>query len=188
MIAMHLTLSWDLFIIVFFAIVVTYTFIIGKKESVKIIVSTYIAIVAVQGIGNVLQRFVGDPTVYAAYFGIPSSLDVLSLLKLVLFVAVMIFLAVRAGFEMNYTKDTNVVVGILITILCGVATAALLLSTLLAFTAGTPLLAMNLAQTSTFSSIINQSQLLQFMVVNQDLCFSFPALLLIGVGFLSNDN
>jgi hypothetical protein len=36
---MNLTLSWDLFIIVFFALVVTYSFIIGRKESMKIIVS-----------------------------------------------------------------------------------------------------------------------------------------------------
>lgn len=184
---MRLTLSWDLFIIVFFAIVIIYTFIIGKRESVKIMVSTYIAIVAVQGVGSILEQAIGDPAPYARMLGIPPSFDALSLLKLGVFVAVMVFLSVRAGFEVNYVKNMNPILAGLVTGLFGFATAGLLLSTLLAFIAGIPLLEVGLSESSAFSSIINQSRLLQFMVVNQGLCFSFPALLLIAVGFLSND-
>ena len=49
---MNVTLTWDLFIIVFFAVIITYSFIIGRREAIKIIIATYIAIVAVQGSGT----------------------------------------------------------------------------------------------------------------------------------------
>ena len=57
---MTVTPTWDLFIIVFFGLVITYSFIIGKHEAVKIIISTYISILAVEGIGNVIERLTGD--------------------------------------------------------------------------------------------------------------------------------
>ena len=50
---MDLTLTWDLLLILFFAIVIAYSFIVGKEESGKIIVASYVAAVAVQGLGNI---------------------------------------------------------------------------------------------------------------------------------------
>ena len=55
----NLTLSWDLFIVVFFAIIVSYSFIIVQHQSMKVIIASYIGIIATQGIGNVLARLMG---------------------------------------------------------------------------------------------------------------------------------
>lgn len=183
---MNLTLSWDLFIIVFFALVITYTFILGKKESVKIIISTYIAIVAVQGLGNVLTRVTGYTGDMLGYFGLSTQMPTLSIVKLILFIAVIIFLAVRAGFDVAYTKETNPIINGVLTGLFGFATSGLLLSTVLTYVAGVPLLDMSLSKTAALSPVIQQSQMMQIMLLNQDLWFSLPALLLIAVGFLSN--
>jgi hypothetical protein len=184
---MNLTLSWDLFIIVFFAIVIAYTFIIGKKESVKIIISSYIAIVAVQGFGNILQRVTGSSVSGSllGFFGLSPDLQILSMAKLVLFIAIVIFLAVRAGFDIAYGKNMNPVINVIITGLFGFTTAGLLLSTILTYIAGVPLLDMTLAKTVILSPVIQQSQIMQIMILNQDLWFSLPAIVLIGVGFLS---
>lgn len=181
---MNLTLSWDLFIIVFFAIVIAYTFIIGKKESVKIIISSYIAIVAVQGFGNVLQRLTGYSGTFLTFFGLSQDVQILSMVKLVLFIAIVIFLAVRAGFDVTH-GDMNTVVNVGVTGLLGFATAGLLLSALLTYIANVPLLDMSLSKTASLSPVIQQSQIMQILILNQDLWFSFPALLLIAVGFLS---
>jgi hypothetical protein len=182
----NLTLSWDLFIIVFFALVITYTFILGKKESVKIIIATYIAIVAVQGLGNILERLTGYTGDILGYFGLSTAMPTLSIVKLALFIAVIIFLAVRAGFDVAYTKETNPVINGVLTGLFGFATSGLLLSTVLTYVAGVPLLDMSLSKTAALSPVIQQSQMMQIMLLNQDLWFSLPALLLIAVGFLSN--
>ena len=184
---MNLTLTWDLFILVFFAIVVTYTFIIGKKEAVKIIISTYITIVAVQGLGNVLQRLTGLTQPALDLFGLSLNLSVLSWVKLLLFIAIIVFLAVRAGFDISYGKESNAIVSVSMTAVLGFATAGLLLSTLLTYVAGVPLLDMTLANTASLSPVVQQSQLMQLMILNQDLWFALPAIALIAAGFVNSE-
>lgn len=183
---MNLTLTWDLFIIVFFAIVITYTFIIGKKESVKVIVATYIGIVAVQGLGNALQRLVEFGNGYAGSFGFTLEPSVLTWVKLVLFIAIVIFLAVKAGFDIDYAKDMHPAMNALMTGVFGFATAGLLLSTVLTYVSGVPLLDMALTQTASLSPIVQQSQLMQLLILQQDIWFALPAIVLIAAGFLSN--
>lgn len=182
---MSLTLSWDLFIIVFFAIVVTYTFIIGKKESVKIMIASYIAIVAVQGFGNLLQRVTGSADSMLSVVGFTIDLTILSTTKLVLFIAIIIFLAVRAGFDVKYAREPNMMINAALTGLFGFATAGLLLSTLLTYVAGVPLLDAQLASSESLAPFVQSSQLMQLMIFNQDLWFSLPAVLLIGVGMMT---
>ncbi|MDB4978674.1 MAG: hypothetical protein JWM56_860 [Candidatus Peribacteria bacterium] len=183
---MYVTLSWDLFIIVFFALIMTYTFIIGKKEAVKIILGTYIAIVAVQGIGSLLLRFNADLEIIWSTFGLIMNTQIISMIKLFFFVVIILFLAVRGGVQVVYLKEESSIINGALTGIFGFATAGLLISTLLTFVAGVPLLDMALAQSAAVSPLIQQSQLMQLMILNQDLWFALPAFLLIGVGFLSN--
>ena len=185
--AMNLTLSWDLFIIVFFAMVIAYSFIIGKHESVKIIIATYIATVAVQGLGNIITRVTGESQPILYVLGLSVDSTILATMKLIIFVAVIIFIAVRGGIEIRYGKESGSILNMIITGAVGFATAGLILSTLLTFVAGSALLDVNLAQAETVSPIIQQSKLMQLMILNQDLWFALPALLLLGVGFLSSE-
>ncbi|MDO8648232.1 MAG: hypothetical protein Q7R81_00435 [Candidatus Peregrinibacteria bacterium] len=183
---MAITLSWDLFVIAFSAIVISYGFIIGKHESVKIILSAYIAVVAVQGIGNVLERLLGEPSPLFRILGIPVDVSLFSMLKLVTFTALMIFLAVRSGLSVSYESESGTLVNVLLTALVGFATAGLLVVIVLTFVAGTPLLDPALSATPSLAPILAQSKLMQLMALNQDLWFSLPALLLIGIGFINN--
>lgn len=184
---MNLTLSWDLFILVFFALVVTYSFIIGKNESVKIIIASYIAIVAVQGLGNFAQRLLGltDASASLNIIGFSVDSSITSIVKLALFITIIVFLAVRAGFHVQYTNE-RAVTAIALTALCGIATGGLLLSTLFTYIAGIPLLDSAAQANAALSSVMQQSALLQLMIQNQDLLFTFPAIVLIAAGYLSN--
>lgn len=184
---MDVTLSWDLFIIVFFGIVIAYSFIIGKHESVKIIIATYIATVAVQGVGNILDRLTGESQPFLVVLGLSVDSTLLSTVKLVIFVATIIFIAARAGIEIEYSKEPSNSITTIVTGLFGFATAGLLLSTLFSFIAGGPLLDAHIAESANISTIIEQSNLMQMMILNQDLWFSLPALLLVGVGLLSSE-
>ena len=185
---MNLTLSWDLFIVIFFALVISYSFIIGKKESVKIIVSSYIAIVAVQGIGNFGQRMLGftETQSMLSSVGIPLDLSIISIVKLTLFITIVVFLTIRAGLHVQYAKDGSIAMSIGMTVLCGFATAGLLLATLLTFIAGAPLLDMHITATPGLEAILKQSELMSLMIQNLDLWFTLPAAVLIAAGVLSN--
>lgn len=183
---MDLTLSWDLFVIIFFGIVISYSFIIGKHESVKIIVFTYIAIVAGQAAGNILQDATLSSSPLLKSIGLSIDITVLGGTKLFIFVATIILLAIRGGFDVAYGKESNTVANSVLTGLFGFATAGLLLSTLLTFVAGVPILDPSLATTEALLPILGKSKLLEAIVVYQDLWYVFPALLLICVGIVSN--
>jgi hypothetical protein len=184
---MTITPTWDLFIIVFFGLVITYSFIIGKHEAIKVIVSTYIAILAVEGIGNIIDRLSGESLPMLNIVGISLDSTVLTGVKLVLFIALIIFIAVRGGLEIGYTKDPGGFVNIILTAVFGMATAGLLMITLFIFVADVQILDPNMEHLANIAPLLEKSKLMQVMILNQDLWFSLPALLLIIVGFLSNE-
>lgn len=181
---MSLTLSWDLLIIVFFAIVIAYSFIIGKHEAMKIIISSYIAILTVQGLGNIFARLSGESEPLVSALGIAHTSSYLSTVKIGIFVASVIFLAIRGGFSIAYERDVGGGVGALLTALFGFATAGLMLSTILTYVTGADILSHDLPSVSILSPLLQGSTLAHALVLNQDLWFSFPALLLCACAFL----
>ena len=184
---MNIALTWDLLVVIFFAIVCAYSFIVGKHESVKIIIATYIAIVAIQGMGNLIAQFAVYSKSYVDMLGWGFTPEIFSVIKLGAFVALIIFLAIRGGFEMEYNKDLGTVLESGIVGAFGFSTAGLLLSTLLTYISGRPLLDPTLATAAPLAPILSGSQLMQFMVDYQNLWFALPALLLMAVGFFSRD-
>ena len=184
---MTITPTWDLFIIVFFGLVITYSFIIGKHEAVKIIISTYIAILAVEGIANIITRVTGDSRPLLSVMGLNVDTDILTAVKLIVFIALIIFIAVRSGLEVDYTKDLGGPVNVLLTAVFGFATAGLLLISLFIFVTDVSILDPAVEQNETIAALLQKSRLMQVMILNQDLWFSLPALLLIAVGLVSSD-
>src|SRR3990167_7087198 len=88
--SMDLTLSWDLFISFFFAVVTAYSFIIGKHQTLTILIAVYIAILATQGLGNIFVKFSGESEPVFRIFkvlGVDLNISTISIAKLVLFMA-----------------------------------------------------------------------------------------------------
>ena len=185
---MTITPTWDLFIVVFFGLVITYSFIIGKNEAVKIIISSYIAILAVEGIANIITRISGDSTPLLNVMGLNVDTTMLTAVKIIVFIVLIIFIAVRSGIEIDYTKDPGGPVNVLLTALFGFATAGLLLISLFIFVTEVSLLDPAIEQNETIAALLQKSRLMQVMILNQDLWFSLPALLLIAVGLVSSDS
>ncbi len=184
---MTITPTWDLFIIVFFGLVITYSFIIGKNEAVKIIISTYIAVLAVEGIGNVIERLTGDSTTFLSMVGLPFDSTILTTVKLVIFIALIIFISVRSGIEIDYAREHNGAINVILTAIFGFATAGLLLISLFIFATNVSILDPAIEKQEVIAALMSKSKLMQAMILNQDLLFSLPALILIAVGFLSNE-
>jgi hypothetical protein len=182
-----LTLSWDLFIVVFFAIVMSYSFIIGKQQAMKVIVASYIAIIATQGIGNVLWRLMGDSGAMLADIGVPLDMTMVSLAKIFLFAVCVIIFVIRSGIEVKYKKDTGTVLNIVYTALFGFSTAGLIVSTILTYAAGGGILDATVIASGGIAAAAAGSTLMQLMILNQDIWFTLPAFLLIAAGLVHND-
>lgn len=189
---MQITLSWDLMVIVFFAVVIAYSFIVGKDESIKIVIASYISILAVQGIGNLLFKayesagFITGGPAAEVMSSSANDNNVLAIAKLIIFVVMIIFLALKGGFEMQNSSSLGAIMEPLFTALFGIATAGLLLAALLTFIAARPLLDTTLIGAPLLSPLLTQSTLVQWMVIYQDVWFCLPAVLLLVIGFLNS--
>lgn len=185
---MPLSLSWDLFIAVFVALVVAYSFIIGKHESVKVIVAAYIAIVAVHGIESLCVRYFPLLQTTLGTLQITFTPLTIAIAKLILFIVAVILLTLRGGLAVTYEGEPGVITNVLITLVLGIAKAGLLLSTLITYVAGVPLFRDAQAPAAEWiSPLLSQSVILRIMLEERDLWFALPALVLLLVDILSKD-
>lgn len=185
---MEISLTWDLIVVIFFATVTAYSFIVGKDQAVKIIIASYISIVAVQAMANLIQMaFVGAGG-FLGMLGFGLDNHILAITKLVIFVTMIIIIAIRGGFEMHYAKDIEGVWEPILTGAFGFSTAGLLLTSLLTYVASRPILDQSLATAPLLVPLIKQSKLVALMVSYQNLWFCLPALLLLGVGIFCRKN
>ncbi len=181
---MDLTLSWDLVIIVFFAIVMSYSFIIGKDQSVKVMIAAYISIIATQGIGNAIFRYQGEAEKVLKIMDVTFNVSALAAAKIFLFAFFIILFAIRSGIHVVYAKDRGTLIGGIYTALFGFSTAGLIISTILTFVSGRGILE---AGTLLVAEGAHTSKLMTLMTVHQDLWFALPALLIISAGFINNE-
>lgn len=184
--ALSLTLTWDLVIIVFVAIVIAYSFIVGRAEALKIIIATYIAAIAVQGLGGVLGWLFAGSASMLEPLGMSADVPYLAGSKLLLFVTAIILLTIRAGVAVEQDGPDGIT-GTLFTGACGFATAGLLLTTLLTYIAGSPLLDPFLSVSPALAPLLLQSRLVGIVVDYQQFWYALPALLLIVGGFLETE-
>ena len=187
---MDLTLSWDLFIVFFFSVVTAYSFIIGKHETLKILVAVYIAILATQGLGNILTRFSGESEPVfriLKVMGVNLNISTLSVSKLLIFMVSIVAIALKGGFSVEYGRSHASFVALAATGLFGFATAGLIITALLTIVAGAPLLDPTLGSKPLLAPLMLSSSLVQVMVLNQDMWFALPALLLVGFGLIRDE-
>lgn len=183
----NLTLSWDLFIVVFFAIVMSYSFIIGKHQSVRVIIASYIGIIATQGIGNVMSRLVGNAEQMFSAIGMPADTSVIALGKIFIFAICVIIFVTRSGIDVSYEKDAGRILSIVYTGFFGFATAGLIVSTVLTYASGSGILDATLIAQGAIADITKGSTLMQLMILNQDIWYTLPAFLIVATGFIHND-
>jgi len=176
--------SWDLFIIVFFAIVVAYSFIIGRNYTLKIIIATYIAILTADGMGNLLEKYFvgGDPLipVLANNF----SAQTLVLTKVIVFVVTIVLIAIKGGFRIDLPPEKQKLVNFFMTASYGILSAGLLIATILIYISGVSFV--EGGETATLmGEIYKSSVLVRIMIDGYSWWFSLPALAFVISSFLS---
>ncbi len=176
--------SWDLFIIVFFAIVVAYSFIIGRNYTLKIIIATYIAILAADGMGNLLERYFvgGDPIIPVLANNFTAQTLVLT--KVIVFVVTIVLIAIKGSFHIDLPPEKQKLVNFFMTSTYGILSAGLLIATILVYVSGVSFV--EGGQTANLmTEVYNTSFLARLMIDGYSWWFSLPAVAFVLSSFLA---
>jgi len=184
---MEINLSWDLFVIVFFAVIIAYSFIIGRNQTLKIIISTYIAILTADGIGNLIKHYLlGKEEVSSMIAASPEA--GLVVIKIAIFVATIVLITTRGRFRIDMDKSGGSMMNLILNLTYGILSAGLITSTILIYTSGA-----SLVQDS--GPLINdailvmyrESVMVQTMINNYNIWFSLPAITFVISSFLGEE-
>lgn len=174
---MTLNLTWDLFIIVFFIVIIAYSFIIGKNQTMKVIIASYIAILAADGIGNIIEKYLVGVDPILKIFTVESVSSSLIILKIAVFVFTIVLLATRGGFDINLDKEKSPFLNVMMTGGYGILSAGLIVSTILIYTSGISIVEGTVDITNTMIYEVYQTSFLVKQMINYyNVWFSLPAI------------
>lgn len=180
---MQILPTWDLFIIVFFAIVVAYSFIVGRNSTLKIIIATYIAILTADGFGNILDRFVLSDPRFAENAALgPGALVIF---KILLFVLVILLVTVRGSFFVAMDRERSVVLSLATNAAFGFLSAGLIVSTILVYISGGVFVGNATATVGV--DITTDSTLAKLMTENYNIWFALPAVAFVVMSFVGGE-
>ena len=186
---MNLVPTWDLFILIFGVIIIAYSFIIGRHRTVKIIISSYIAILAADGIGNLLYTHFLAPDATFPALKLSLGSEYLAMIKVVGFIAAIVLMTLHGSFEAEIKDGGNQVVSVATTMLYGVLSAALIVSAILVYVSGGSFVTAFIKEAAITPSelsrsIYTQSQIAKLLIDNSALIFSLPAVVFIVNSFV----
>jgi len=178
---MFANLSWDLFIFVFFAIVLAYSFIIGRKGTTKIILSSYVAILTTDGIGNGIGNFISGQFAESealkksiAFIGFTGGIfQFTAFSKIALLIALIVVIAKWGSFDVEVQESTGLS-RFALNALLAFFSGGLILSIILVFANGGSLITGSSPASAEFTQVYNQSRLIKFMLDWHNFWFAAP--------------
>ncbi len=186
---MEIPLTWDLLVIIFFTVIIAYTFIIGRNHSVKIIISTYIAILAADGVSNIIERYFLGSNPAIKVFDFSTSEGSLVMLKIVIFILCIILITTRGKFNINMSHSDSVSTRIMMALSYGVLSAGLITSTMLLYASGAYLVQeSSVIMNKAVLEIYQESKLIRLMIDNYSLWFSLPAVAFVITSFFGEED
>ena len=169
----------------FFAIIMAYSFIIGKNGTVKIIIASYIAILTADGLGNLVGQALerGSQSSYSdAVLSIGLTPEMLTssysliVIKIITFVMTIVLLTTRGKFGVMVGEGHSTAEHVLFTALFGLLAAGLIVSTILVYmTGGSFVLGATQAAGTGGIDITNGSILASLLTEYYSAWFALPA-------------
>jgi hypothetical protein len=179
---MNLNLSWDLFILVFFAVVVAYSFIIGRNSTLKVITASYVAILCADGLGNLFAKYLAGSEAFLKLlklFSIGNSDQATAFFKVLVLIVLVVIIAVRGMFSYDAQDDRPISLRLAILMMLGVLSAGLMMSTMLIFVSGQSLVASVFMPSNILSEVYTQSRLVRIMIDYSNMWFFLPGLAIV---------
>lgn len=176
--------TWDLFILVFFAIILAYSFIIGKNSTLKIIISSYIAILTADGIGNLVDQLLFSDNAIVNIFQ-SGSTESLTILKILVFVLTIMLLTIRGSFRVEIGSESSLGMEIVTTAAFGLLSAGLIISTILVYMSGGNFVFDPTVASKAGVDITRGSQLASALTQNYNFWFAMPAIAFVVTSFMN---
>ena len=186
---MDLRLSWDLFIIVFFGIIVAYSFIIGRNNNLKVILATYVGALFADAVGNLFSRTIALSDNFMKLmklFSVSTPEQATVLAKIVFFVGIIVLFSVKGSYHVDVTNGGSTGVRLIINLIFGFLNACLIVSIALIYVSGASFIISGGASVSpAFQDIYNQSNLAKILIDHYSVWFLLPALSFLGMSLAS---
>lgn len=187
---MDLNLSWDLFIIVFFGLVVAYSLIIGRNNNFKVILATYVGALFADAVGNLFSKTLANSGSFMQMmklFSIDSTEDATVLIKVIMLLAIIVVLSVKGSYEVDVNTGGPAGMRLGLSFLFGFLNACLIVSIALIFVSGSSFIVGDPAFASpAFQDIYNSSNIARILIDYYSIWFLLPALGFIGMSLFSN--
>ena len=178
---MNIVLSWDLFILSFFIVIIAYSFIIGRDGTLKVILGTYVAILASDAVGALFGEYFAGSEFFVKILqsaSVNTDAEAVVFVKVLVFILFVILFAVRGAFHVETSEDRSTLMRMIMTFLYGVMSAGLIVSAVLAFVSGVSFVGGGSPETTKTAlwAIYNKSEVIRTMIQYTYGWFSIPAL------------
>lgn len=177
---MDLSLSWNLFVVAIFVVIIAYSYIIGLNRTVKTIISAYLGILAADGLGNLFHFYFLESDNFRKALELikVTQLDeALISVKVIIFIAVVVMLTVKGAFEVEFHKGRfggdAITTGAF-----GFLNAGLIVSTILVYVSGLSFV-QKVAVESNIVELYTSSTFIKAMVDYYNFWFSIPVVIII---------
>jgi len=173
---MDIQLSWDLFIAVFFVIIIAYSFIIGVNNTAKVIIGTYISLVCADAIGEIFAHYFSGTAMFmqvAKEAAMSGEMEAVIFIKVMVFLVMLILFAVKGSF--NVTAASGGVFKMIFGMAYAALSAGLIICSLLVLVSGVSILSGGGAISESLKGITDNSVFALNIVYYQNFWFSLPA-------------
>lgn len=178
---MEINLTWNLVIIAAFVLLFSYNFMLGQTATIKLILSTYIAIFTSDGLAGLIERVIFEWSPGFEYFFADQKEEIFMWTRILFFLLAIVLFSVKSGFHIVLDRHDHWLVRLVLHGIFAVFSAILFLSTVMVFLAGSTFVeGMSVA---TNAIMYEKSILARAMIDYYQFWFSIPALLFLITSF-----
>jgi len=179
---MEIALTWNLVILSVFIMLFAYSFLLGQNSTIKLILSTYIAVLTADGVAKILKQFVFDPSPGVQQLFGAHELEMFTGIRLVLFLTAIVIFAVKGAFHVAVERHDHWALRTMVHVLFSIFSASLFLATILIYLSGNSFVE-GMVHAKEIS-IYDESFLAQILIDYYQIWFSLPAIAFLITSFL----
>ncbi len=171
---MEIALTWNLVLLSVLVMLFAYNFLLGQNATIKLIISTYIAILTADGVAKILKDFFFDPAPGIQSLVVGHEDEVFTGIRLVLFLVAIVIFVTKGAFYVAVEKHDHWALQTAIHAVFAALSAILFLSTVLIYLSGNSFVeGMTLASEI---QIHQDSLLAKILIDYYQFWFSLPAI------------
>ncbi len=133
---MEIALTWNLVLLSVLTMLFAYNFLLGQNATIKLIISTYIAILTADGVAKILKDFLFDPAPGIQELAAGHENEIFTGIRLVLFLVAIVIFVTKGAFYVAVEKHEHWALQTLIHAIFAALSAILFLATILIYLSG----------------------------------------------------